>query len=201
VLVGLGSSAFWTFAVEHLARGGLTTGASRAFLGVVGVAGILATFTADFAGRVGARPAYRVIATAEAAAMAVVALAPASLTAAFAGGAIFGVAYTALVALQVLAATRTYASAPSSGVAAMLFASGAGLLAGPLLAGLFAGEAGLASVLLAGAAVVVLSIPLAPADAGSQARATASPGPPVHPPAVRAGGDHGRAWPSPASSR
>ena len=66
VLIGLGSSAFWTFAVERLTEvGALAPSATRSFLGVVGVASILATLASDLVGRLGARRAFRACAAAE----------------------------------------------------------------------------------------------------------------------------------------
>lgn len=56
LLIGLGSSAYWTFAVEYLtSAGALSPATSRSFLGIVGVASILATLYSDLVSRLGGR--------------------------------------------------------------------------------------------------------------------------------------------------
>jgi predicted MFS family arabinose efflux permease len=164
LLVGLGSSAFWTFAVERLdAAGALSSDASRAFLGVVGAAGILATLTGGLVHRLGARRAFRACVTTEATGIALLAIAPRSLAAALIGAVLFGAAYNAVVAIQSLWSTRLFAGRPSLGLAAAMAANGLGLLAGPLVAGLLAAPLGLGAVLGLGAAVVLAAGRFAPA--------------------------------------
>jgi predicted MFS family arabinose efflux permease len=163
VLVGLGSSAFWTFAVERLAEAGaLSPAAGRSFLGVVGVASILATLASDLVRRLGARRAFRACAATEAVGIALLALGPRSLALALAAAALFGAAYNAVVAIQALWSTRLFAARPSLGLAAVMAANGLGLLAGPLVAGLLAGVVGLGAVLGAGAALVLAAALFAP---------------------------------------
>jgi predicted MFS family arabinose efflux permease len=155
VLIGLGSSAFWTFAVERLTEvGALAPSATRSFLGVVGVASILATLTSDLVRRLGARRAFRCCAAAEAAGIALLALGPGSLAVALTAAVLFGAAYNAVVAIQALWGARLFAR-PSLGLSAVMAANGLGLLAGPLAAGLLAGAVGLGAVLAAGAALVL----------------------------------------------
>jgi predicted MFS family arabinose efflux permease len=163
VLIGLGSSAFWTFAVERLTEAGaLAPSATRMFLGVVGVASILATLASDLVRRVGARHAFRACAAAEAAGIALLALGPGSLPVALIAAVLFGAAYNAVVAIQALWGAELFAR-PSLGLSAVMAANGLGLLAGPLAAGLLAGAVGLGSVLVAGAAVVLAACRFAPA--------------------------------------
>jgi predicted MFS family arabinose efflux permease len=163
VLVGLGSSAFWTFAVERLdAAGALSSDASRAFLGVVGAAGILATLAGDLVHRLGARRAFRGCAAAEAAGIALLAVAPRSLALALIGGVLFGAAYNAVVAIQALWSTQLFPRRPSLGLATTMAANGLGLLAGPLAAGLLAVPLGLGAVLGLGAGLVLAAGGFAP---------------------------------------
>jgi predicted MFS family arabinose efflux permease len=83
VLVGLGSSTYWTFGVVHLIdAGALSSAQSRIFLGIVGVASVLATLTADLMRRIGPQRTFVTMTVAEALALALLALAPFSLTAA-----------------------------------------------------------------------------------------------------------------------
>jgi predicted MFS family arabinose efflux permease len=165
VLIGLGSSTYWTFAVDHLTvSGSLSSAASRTFLGIVGVASVLATLTADLARRLGPRPTFMATTVAEAAALALLALVPSSLVAAIASAVLFGTAYNATVAIQAIWSAHVFADRPSLGVSAAMAANGAGLLLGPLVAGLLAGPLGLGPVLLAGAGVVAAAGLLAPRE-------------------------------------
>ncbi len=166
LLVGLGSSAYWTFAVEHLTdAGALSSTAGRTFLGLVGVASILGTVSGDLVRRLGAAPAYVLVALTEAGAIALLALAPGSLLAALCSGLLFGAAYSAVIAIQVIWGTHLFAARPSLGVAAVMAANGVGFVAGPLAAGLLTGPLGLGGVLLLGACVVAGAGVLAPREA------------------------------------
>jgi predicted MFS family arabinose efflux permease len=166
LLVGLGSSAYWTFAVEHLSdAGALSPTASRTFLGVVGVASVVATLSGDLVRRLGPRPAYLVSAGGEAGALALLAIAPSSLAAALVSGVAFGAAYSAVIAIQVLWGTHLFATRPSLGAAAVMVAGGTGFAIGPLVAGLLAGPLGLGAVLLLGAGLVASAALLAPREA------------------------------------
>ncbi len=166
VLVGLGSSAYWTFAVDYLAdAGALSATASRSFLGVVGVASILATLSGDLVGRVGAVCAYRLAACAEGVAVAGLALAPSSLAAALASAVVFGAAYNAVIAIQAIWGAHVFASRPSLGIAAVMAANGVGFALGPLGAGLLAAPVGLGAVLLLAAGLVAATGVLAPREA------------------------------------
>jgi predicted MFS family arabinose efflux permease len=166
VMVGLGSSTYWTFAVAHLTdAGALSSAASRTFLGIVGVASVLATLTADLVNRLGPRRAFVATTVAEAAALVLLALVPSSLTAAMASAILFGTAYNATVGIQAIWSAHIFAERPSLGISAAMAANGAGLLLGPLGAGLLAGALGLGPVLLAGAGVVAAAGLLAPREA------------------------------------
>ena len=158
VLLGLGSSAYWTFAVEHLtAAGALSPAASRSFLGVVGLASIIATLTADLVARVGAARACTLATLAEATALALLALIPTSLAAALASAVLFGAAYNAAVAIQALWSAHIVSERPSLGLSANLCANGVGLLLGTLGAGILADRLGLATVLILGAGTVAVA--------------------------------------------
>jgi predicted MFS family arabinose efflux permease len=158
VLVGLGSSAFWTFAIEHLVdAGALSPAATRGFLGVVGVASLLATLAGDLVHRLGARRAYATTALAEALALALLALAPGSPPAALVSAILFGAAYNAVLAVQGIWSAQLFDARPSLGLSAALTGNGLGLLLGQLGAGLLAGPLGLAAVLLLGAGLVAMA--------------------------------------------
>ena len=162
VLVGLGSAAFWTFAVEQVYEAGLGQAAARALLGVAGVASVLGIGAADLVRRLGARRTFVMAAATEAAALVLVGVGAGDLPTALAAGAAFGAAYNTIVSVTVLWAARLYADRPSTGVAAAAAGNAVGLLCGPLAAGALADAVGLTAALLAGAAVVLAAVPLAP---------------------------------------
>ncbi|MEA2186062.1 MAG: hypothetical protein QOK16_1073 [Solirubrobacteraceae bacterium] len=165
VLVGLGSSTYWTFGVGHLIdAGALSSAQSRIFLGIVGVASVLATLTADLMRRIGPQRTFVTMTVAEALALALLALAPLSLTAAIASAILFGTAYNATVGIQAIWSTHLFAARPSLGISAAMSANGVGLLLGPFGAGVLAGPFGLTAALLAGAAVVAAAGVLAPRE-------------------------------------
>jgi predicted MFS family arabinose efflux permease len=154
VVLGAGSSVYWTFAVAHVAdSGALSATESRLFLAVAGIAGVLATGTGDLIRALGEARAFRLLATAEAAGIALLALAPG---AAFASAVLFGAAYTAAVGVQAIMATRI-AETPSAGLATVMGANGVGLMLGPVAAGALASATSLATVLALGAVLVALS--------------------------------------------
>ncbi|MGI8430085.1 MAG: MFS transporter [Solirubrobacteraceae bacterium] len=131
-------------------------------MGIVGVASVLATLTADLVRRLGARRAFVASTVAEAIALAILAVAPSSLLAAIASAILFGTAYNATVSIQAIWGTHLFAEQPSRGISAAMSANGLGLLLGPLAAGLLAGQFGLGPVLLAGAVIVATAALFAP---------------------------------------
>lgn len=163
LLIGLGASVFWTFAVELLqSSGGLQQGASRGFLMLVGLASVAGTLAADLTRRVGPRRAFVLSAGLMAASLGLLAVWPGSVPAALVAGIGFGAAYNAVVALQTLWSAEVFAGRPSAGLAAVMMMLGIGQLIGPSLAGAAAGAVGLRGAFLGAATVVALSATLLP---------------------------------------
>jgi predicted MFS family arabinose efflux permease len=154
LLIGLGSAAFWTFAVDQVRDAGLDQTAGRVLLGVAGVTSLAALATADVTARLGARVAFVLTALLEAAAIVTIAVAADSLLAVLIASATFGAAYNTIVAVTVLWATRVYSDRPSAGVAGATAAQGIGLLFGPLTGGILAEITSLTTALLVGASIV-----------------------------------------------
>ena len=176
VVIGLGSAAYWTFAVDHLQHdGSLSVTASRAFLGVVGVASLLSTATGDLVLRFGGRRVFTTAVVLEAASLAALALAPSSLSAALVSAALFGASYNTVVAIEALWSARLYAERPSLGLAVAMAANATGLLCGPLASGALADAVGLTDVLFGGAAIVAAAALLAPRGAIVAGERTAKP--------------------------
>ncbi len=163
LLVGLASSIYWTFAVEHLqSQGGLSTAQSRTVLAIVGLASVGGSVSADAVRHLGARAAFVLAALAEAASLGLLGLAPGMLTAALCSAALFGIAYNTLVAIEVIWSAEVFAERPSAGLAAVMVMGALGLLTGPPVFGAIADHAGLAPVFAAGAVLLVATTALAP---------------------------------------
>jgi predicted MFS family arabinose efflux permease len=163
LVVGLASSVYWTFAVEHLQRpGGLSTAESRIVLAVVGVASVGGSAGADVIGRLGAFRAHLLGAVGEAASLALLGLGPGTLSTGIVSAALFGVAYNTIIAGQVIRSADVFATRPSAGLAAVLVMNALGLLAGAPLFGAIAESTGLGAVFVAGAALVLGTVVLAP---------------------------------------
>jgi predicted MFS family arabinose efflux permease len=169
LLIGLGASVFWTFAVDLLAgAGGLGPAAARSFLVVVGVASIAGTLAGDLVRRLGPGPTLAVSAGLLAASLAVLGLWPASPVAGVAAGAAFGATYNAVVAVQTLWSADVFATRPSAGLAAVMAMLGLGLMLGPPLAGAASGLIGMRGAFLAAAVLVAASALLRPRADGSR---------------------------------
>ena len=165
LLVGLASSTYWTFAVEHLQReGGLSTANSRLVLAVVGLASIGGAASADAVRRLGARAAFVLAALAEAVSLVLLGLAPGALAVALASAVLFGAAYNIVVAVEVIWSAQVFAARPSAGLAAVLVMGALGLLAGPPILGAVADRTGLAAIFFAGAVLLILTTALAPRE-------------------------------------
>jgi len=162
LLVGLGSGAFWTFAVEQVRDAGLDQAAGRTLLGVAGVTSVLGIGAADVIRRLGAGRTFVLTALLEAAAIATVGVAADSLLAVLVAGAAFGAAYNTIVTVTVLWGIGVYADSPSTGIATAAGANAVGLLCGPLAGGIVADAIGLTATLLAGATVVLAAALFAP---------------------------------------
>jgi predicted MFS family arabinose efflux permease len=165
VLVGLASSVYWTFGVEHLQRpGGLSAAQSQIVLAVVGVASVGGTAAGDVIRRIGAGHAYVLAAALEATALLVVGLAPGTPATGLTSAILFGFAYNTIIAIQVIWSARVFAERPSAGLAAVTVMNALGLLAGAPVLGAIADETGLAAVFGAGAVVLLGTAALAPRE-------------------------------------
>ena len=167
LLVGLGASVYWTFAVDLAGQAGLGRDGARLLLGVVGAASIAGSLGGDLLERLGARAAFAASALAMAGALALLASAGAGgggQVGALVSAAAFGAAYNLLVAMQAIWSARVYADRPAVGLGAVLFVLSVGLLLGPPLAGVLADGVGLAAAFYAGAAACAATVLLAPRE-------------------------------------
>src|SRR5829696_6351156 len=145
LLIGLGSSVYWTFAVDYLVtEGSLPTSTGRLFLVFVGSASVLGTLAGDLLRHFSPAGAFSALTTMLAGSLGLLAVAPASLGVAALSGVLFGASFSLIVAIQSIWTSRVFAERPSAGLAAVMFMLGLGLLVGPPAAGLLAG--GLAAI-------------------------------------------------------
>jgi predicted MFS family arabinose efflux permease len=162
-LIGLASSVYWTFSVDHLsASGGLSTGQSRLFLAVVGIASVGGSVGGDAIRRLGARVTFTLAASAEALALVLLGVAPANPAAVLVSAVLFGAAYNVAVTVEVIWSAAVFAARPAAGLAAVLVMNALGLLVGPPLAGVVADQAGFAPVFYGAAAVALATVALSP---------------------------------------
>jgi len=156
MLVGLGSSMYWTFAVDlAVGEGALSPQGGRALFVAVGLASVLGGLAGELARAAGLRAGLLASALLLAGALGALALAPGAGVVAVIAGVAFGAAYNLVVALQVLWSAEVFAQRPSTGLAATMFALSTGLLAGPALGGVLSAAAGPSAAFAAAAAAVL----------------------------------------------
>jgi predicted MFS family arabinose efflux permease len=166
LLVGLASSVYWTFAVDHVhSEGGLTSMGSRLFLAVVGLASVAGSLSAHAIDRLGARATFILAAATEAAALVLLGFAPGHLEADFASAVLFGAAYNCVVAVAVIWSSHVFAGRPSAGLAAIMVMQAVGLLTGPPLLGAVADRTGVPTIFALAAALLLLATAFAPREA------------------------------------
>jgi predicted MFS family arabinose efflux permease len=164
LLVGIGSSVYWTFAADLVASGPLPAAWPALLLAVVGVASVVGSGAGDLVRRLGGRTAFASAALLLALALVVLALGRGSWPAVLASGLLFGATYNVALAVQAIWSTVVFARHPAAGLAAVMFMSGTGLLVGPALGGLLADAAGLGTAFAAGAGVAAAAAALAPRE-------------------------------------
>jgi predicted MFS family arabinose efflux permease len=165
LLVGLGASLYWTFAVDFLVTGGaLDASGGRLFLVLVGIASVLGAGAGKLAERLGARTAFALTSWALGLSLALLALAPGAPALAVVSGVLFGSTYNVIVALQCLWSVQVFADRPGTGVAAVMFILGGGLLIGPLAAGPLTDVTGMQAVFAGAAVLLALTALLAPRE-------------------------------------
>lgn len=156
LLVGTGASVFWTFGVDYLGSADtLTTTQGRLFLAAVGVSSVLAVVADDAVRRLGSTAMFASSTALLGLSVCLLAMTPTLSILAVPSAVLFGATYNVTVAIEVLWSSRVFRERPSTGLAAVMFMSGLGLLAGPILSGWLADRLGLGPVLF-GASVLLL---------------------------------------------
>ena len=167
LLVGLASSVFWTFSVDHLVTdGGLSSRpkAASSWPWWESPAWAAASAETPCDGWAGARPSRSPLAV-EAAALLLLGLAPVARGRARGlAAAMFGAAYDVVVAVQVIWSGRVYDARPSAGLAATVAMNALGLLLGPPLLGAVADQTGFGAVFAAAGLLLLATVALAPRE-------------------------------------
>ena len=162
-IVGVGTSVYWTFAVDMVVtEGRLGAGSGRGFLVLVGLSGVLGGFAATMIERFGARRSTWGTVLALAAALALIAAAPSSWLLVVISAVLFGGSYFLVTAVFGIWSVLVFASRPSAGFGATFFVLAAGQMIGPVFSGVIAGGFGLKTAFYVGAGLTMLSLPFAP---------------------------------------
>lgn len=162
VLVGGGSSVWWSFSVDAMRNAGLDATSARIVYAVCGAAMLLASFSGIVFERRGLRPSYLGATGLLGASLALLAVASQSLGAVLVAAVLFGAFYAAVIAAHGIWNAQVFSEHPAAGLAAVSTALTLGTLAGPMLAGAAIQWAGYTPALLGAAVVTLLALPFCP---------------------------------------
>ncbi len=136
LLMGLGSSAVWTFGRSVVtAQGNASEALSTLMWTVIGVAGLLGAFSGHITASLGLPASWSLTMILLAGATVFLALWPASAVVTILGGACFGASYIALCGLVLVWSTRIYPGHPATGVGVSFLMIALGQIIGSPLAG------------------------------------------------------------------
>ncbi|GAA3662278.1 YbfB/YjiJ family MFS transporter [Lentzea roselyniae] len=158
-LLGLASSAVWTFGRDVVQAG---PAVATIMWSLIGLAGMLGAFSGHLAGGIGLRTSWTLVLVLLSAATAALALWPASVALTLVAAALFGGAYIALCGLVLVWSTRVHAGRPATGVGTSFLMIAAGQAAGAPLTGAVVDHAGHLTAFLACAAVGLLGAAVRP---------------------------------------
>ena len=144
LVIGAGSSVWWSFSVDALRQDGVDTSPARWVYAACGAASLLASFAGYLVNRSSLRLVSQLAAGLVAATLATFGLSTAYPGAAAAASILFGAAYSTVIATQGLWSAHIFADRPSAGLAAVNTALTVGTLSGPTIAGAIIDTAGYA---------------------------------------------------------
>jgi predicted MFS family arabinose efflux permease len=172
-LLGVASSAVWTFGRDVVQAG---PAVATTMWSLIGLAGLVGAFSGHLTGGLGLRTAWTLVLVLLSAATAALALWPASVVLTLTAAALFGAAYIALSGLLLLWSTRVHTDRPATGVGTSFLMIAAGQAAGALLAGVVIDRFGHLSAFLAAAAAGLLAAAVRPSEqVGFEAAERAAP--------------------------
>jgi predicted MFS family arabinose efflux permease len=153
-LMGLASSAVWTFGRDVVQAGSTV---ATVMWSLIGLAGMLGAFSGHLTGSLGLRTAWPVVLVLLAAATAALALWPASAVLTLLSAAVFGASYIALSGLLLVWSTRIHPDRPATGVGLSFLLIAVGQAVGAPLVGVVIDRAGHLTAFLGCAAVGLLA--------------------------------------------
>jgi predicted MFS family arabinose efflux permease len=162
VLVGAGSSVWWTFSVEAIRTAGVSPAAAKIVYAVGGMATIAASLTGAAVDRIGLRAGYLVSCVPLAGSVGILGTGTRQLPVILAAAAMFGAFYGSVIATQGVWSAGVFAQRPSAGIAAVNTALTLGTIVGPAAAGAAIHRAGFAVTLAAASAAILLALPFCP---------------------------------------
>lgn len=166
LLVGVATSAYWTFAVDLIVTagsgGGVAVAGGPVFWTVVGASGVAGAFAGDAVSGLGLKKAFVGTVIPLAASTALIAAAPTSWPAVLSSATLFGAAFIAVTAVLGIWSIQVFHDRPSAGFGATFFLLSAGQLVGPSAFALISGWLGLAAAFLVAAALMGTAVLLRP---------------------------------------
>lgn len=161
-VIGVSGGTYWTFGVDAVVTGHLLGPAGGPlFQVVVGLSGVAGGLAGRLVAAYGTRVTFVVFAGMVATSEFALAVAGGPLLTS-ASAVLFGSGYIAVLGVTAIWTARVFSDRPSAGLAAVMFAMGLGLAAGPVAAGPLADHVGLPAVFLAAGALAAGLIALAP---------------------------------------
>ncbi|HWT92192.1 MAG TPA: MFS transporter, partial [Solirubrobacteraceae bacterium] len=165
LIVGFGTSVYWTFAVDMIVtEGGLADASGQLFLVLLGLAGVLGGTAGALLHRFGARWSTWVTLLGLVVSLCLLPAVPSSWPAIATSAVLFGGSYFVLTAVFAVWSVRVFPDRPSAGFGATFFVLSAGQLVGPVLGGAIAESSSLQTAFYVGAALTLLSFPFAPRE-------------------------------------
>ncbi|WP_053733684.1 MFS transporter [Nocardia sp. NRRL S-836] len=160
-LLGVASSAVWTFGRDVVQAG---PAVATVMWSLIGLAGLLGAFSGHLTGGIGLRTAWPLVLVVLSAATAALALWPSSAVLTLTAAALFGASYLALSGLLLVWSTRVHRDRPATGVGTSFLMIAAGQAAGALLAGVVVDGSGHLGAFLAAAAAGLLGAAVRPGE-------------------------------------
>lgn len=153
-LLGLSSSAVWTFGRDVAEVGPVV---ATIMWSLIGLAGMLGAFSGHLTGRIGLRTSWTLVLVVLSAATAALAWWPANVAVTLTAAGLFGAAYIALSGVLLVWSTRVHAGRPATGVGTAFLMISVGQAAGAPLTGAVVDRAGHLTAFLACAAAGLLA--------------------------------------------
>jgi predicted MFS family arabinose efflux permease len=169
LVLGVASSAYWTFAVDLVAgAGSVGAGSGALFWTIVGASGIAGALAGDAVSRLGLRQAFLLAVLSLAASTALLAAAPGALLAVLVSATLFGAAFIFATGMIGLWSIGVFRDRPSAGFGAAFFLLSLGQFFGPAAFAVMASLSSLEAAFFASAAIMgATALIRPPADPGS----------------------------------